>query len=723
MDDWVLSIDFGTTSTAAAIQVDGSVERIELDGAPRMPSMVFWREGAGAPGNGRLVVGQEADELSGVAPWCLERTPKRRIADETIRLGDQELRVVEVIGAVLRRVSEEALAMRGGHPPAQVRLTHPARWSRLSLDKLRRAAEVAGLTAPVFVPEPVAAATHFASARLKPGQHVAVYDLGGGTFDTAVLRRTDDSFELQSAPGGDEGLGGEDFDDRLYRYLGRQLSHQKWQSLRESTERVWMQANREFLRNARRTKEFLSRSPQYEFYMPPPIDQELLATAETFKELIAQDVQSTVAELERTVRAAGLEPHQLAAVYLAGGSSRIPLIAQTIERRLGLTPQTWDDPKAVTVLGAARLSAGAASASEAATPAQPAAAASTALETPPAPATVAATTERAIAPAAPTAAGPRRPSPRPRRPTPSLAVTAFIVALLSLGAGALGYVLAPKRSGGPASFTAAGRTTAGPITMSWPRGWSQAVNATVPNGIAMDSEIALTPGSPPGAELIAGTRGEVLGSLLLPRQLLRALPSQPSPASVHLGQYEFFRYAGLNPAGAPAMTAYALPTSGPTVLAFCLSPTQGVGPACDGIMATLHVTGNQVLPLGPNAIYAAGASSAFARLGQAIQAANLSGAATPADQAAAAGKIGTAYRSASTALQSLQGAAGPGASGPNVQLTTWLSTVGTAFAGLASAASSGDAAAYAQARAAIDRGNAVVNAALSRLAVAGYRLT
>ncbi|MGI8800713.1 MAG: Hsp70 family protein [Solirubrobacteraceae bacterium] len=353
MAGWILAIDFGTTSTAAAMRVDGVVQRLEVDGSPRMPSLVFWREGTGSERSGRLVLGEEADDLSSLAPWCLERTPKRRIGDEFMRLGEKELRVTDVIGAILRKIHEEALRTRGGEPPAEVRLTYPARWSRPRLDKLREAARIAGFDAPVFIPEPVAAAMHFANERLAVGEYVAVYDLGGGTFDTAVLRRTADSFEVVGAPGGNDELGGEDFDDRLYRYLGRQLAEDKWQALRSSKERAWAQANREFLRQARRTKEFLSRSPHSEFYAPPPVDQELHASAETFRELIVSDLEATVVELERTIKSAGLAPSDLASIYLAGGSSRIPLIARLIQRRLGQLPEYLDDPKSVVALGAA----------------------------------------------------------------------------------------------------------------------------------------------------------------------------------------------------------------------------------------------------------------------------------------------------------------------------------------------------------------------------------
>ncbi len=356
MSGWVLAIDFGTTSTAAALAVDGRVELVEIDGAPRMPSMVFWREGTGGH-TGRLVLGEEADTLSSRAPWSLERTPKRRIGDEYLLLGEQQVRVTDAIGAILRKAAEEAVSRRGGQAPSVVRLTHPARWGSTSLEKLRQAARSAGFDAPEFIPEPVGAALHFATERLGVGEHVAVYDLGGGTFDTAVLRRTEDSFEVVGAPGGNEDLGGEDFDDCLYRHLGGELEPEQWAQLRESRERTWSQANRVLLQEARRAKEILSKSPDYELYVPPPVDRDLHVTADELNTLIAPDLEGTVTELERTIRGAGLAPGDLAAIYLAGGSSRIPLVARLIQQRLGQLPDYLDDPKSVIVLGAARIPA------------------------------------------------------------------------------------------------------------------------------------------------------------------------------------------------------------------------------------------------------------------------------------------------------------------------------------------------------------------------------
>lgn len=417
MSGWAFAVDFGTTSTAAAMAVAGRVELVEVDGARRMPSAVYWREGLGGS-TGRLVLGEQAEDLALRAPWYLERTPKRRIGDEFLLLGDQEIRVVDAVAAIFRRMVDEAIARRGGEPPGEVRLTHPVRWGRASLGAFRDAARIAGFDNPTFVPEPVAAAVHFASHRLSTGEHVAVYDLGGGTFDTAVLRRTDGSFAVVGAPGGDEYLGGEDFDERLYLFLGEQLPPEVWQSLREGPDRTWTHANAQFLVEARRAKEILSTSPDHDLYLPTPVDQELNVTVAQFQDLIRADLERSVAELGRTITSAGLKPADLAAIYMVGGSSRIPLISKLIADRLGLAPETLDDPKSAIALGAAAHPADAADTAKAplvATEFASQPGAPTELASQPA-----APTERAIEPVEPTeeSTAPRREPAAPLAPPP-----------------------------------------------------------------------------------------------------------------------------------------------------------------------------------------------------------------------------------------------------------------------------------------------------------------
>jgi Hsp70 protein len=354
-DAWLLSVDFGTTATAAAMTLGEKAEVVDIDNAPRMPSMVCWKEPSnGTPG--QLLLGDAAENEAVLAPQCAERSPKRKIAQEFILLGSERIRVTDAIGQIFGHVLEEAVPVHGGRRPDELRVTHPARWGEGRLARLRAAAAVAGFHDPLLVPEPVGAAVYFAAGQLLPGDYVAVYDLGGGTFDTAVLQRAEIGFEVIGEPGGRDDLGGEDFDDRLYRYLGRRLDPEQWQTLiAPDSGRSWQRAHYDFKQDVRRAKEHLSRYPDATVRTPIPDGEDIQVSRAEFEALIREDIESTVAELERTVMAAGHSVDDLAAIYVAGGSSRIPLIWRRIEERLGKQPSTFGDPKAVIALGAARV--------------------------------------------------------------------------------------------------------------------------------------------------------------------------------------------------------------------------------------------------------------------------------------------------------------------------------------------------------------------------------
>jgi len=354
-DAWLLSVDFGTTATAAAMTVGETAEVVDIDNAPRMPSMICWKEPSnGAPG--RLLLGDAAENEAVLAPQCAERSPKRKIAQEFILLGSERIRVTDAIGQIFEHVLDEAVPVHGGRRPDELRITHPARWGEGRLAKLRAAAAVAGFDDPLLVPEPVGAAVYFATGQLLPGDLVAVYDLGGGTFDTAVLQRAEIGFEVVGEPGGRDDLGGEDFDDRLYRWLGHRLDPEQWQTLiAPDSGRSWQRAHYDFKQDVRRAKEHLSRYPDATVRTPIPDGEDIQVSRAEFEALIGEDIESTVVELERTVNAAGHSVDDLAAIYVAGGSSRIPLIWRRIEQQLGKQPSTFGDPKAVIALGAARI--------------------------------------------------------------------------------------------------------------------------------------------------------------------------------------------------------------------------------------------------------------------------------------------------------------------------------------------------------------------------------
>ena len=302
---WVLSVDFGTSATSAAMGRDGGAQLVAVDGGlPRMLSNVFWHQSSG-----HLLLGDVADNASATMPWCYEPCPKRKLGQEYLLLGDERVRVSDAVGAILRSVAQDATRMQGGEREVQVRLTHPVRWGAERRNALIEAAAVAGLDEPELVLEPVAAAMHYASERLRPGEHVAVYDLGGGTFDTAVLQRTETGFTVVGVPGGRNGFGGEEFDDRLYRFLGDQLPEDEWLRLRSRSEAegdtAWPKANRQFQRNVRRAKELLTKTSQVDVLVPSPVNRELVLTAEDLNSLIGVDIDDSVDELERTIHTAG----------------------------------------------------------------------------------------------------------------------------------------------------------------------------------------------------------------------------------------------------------------------------------------------------------------------------------------------------------------------------------------------------------------------------------
>jgi actin-like ATPase involved in cell morphogenesis len=348
---WNLAIDFGTSNTTGATWADGVVEPVEVDGRRQVPSVVL------LSADGTWVVGRQADNQSAVVPERVERAPKRRLGKgRTLLLGGQAVPITSAVAALLGPHTAAARARHAGDP-GHIVLTHPARWGPERLDVLRTAAHEAGFPRVELVPEPVAAA-HYVDDPLEVGQHVAVYDLGGGTFDTCVVRRTETSYKVVGLPGGNERIGGEDFDHRMYQHLGAAVGREDpaaWDNMQTSDERQWQRAAADLLTNARDAKEQLSRNPRASVYVGP-IERDITVTRDEFEALVADDVDRTVDEMSRTIANAGLTEAEIAKVYLVGGSSRLPLVQQRMGARFGDRVSTWDDPKGVVVLGAAKFS-------------------------------------------------------------------------------------------------------------------------------------------------------------------------------------------------------------------------------------------------------------------------------------------------------------------------------------------------------------------------------
>jgi outer membrane protein assembly factor BamB/Ethanolamine utilization protein EutJ (predicted chaperonin) len=351
-DSWALAIDFGTSRTAGAMASDATVTALEVEGNRWMASMVLLDP------DGRLLVGTAADNQAGVYPDRIERTPKRLVGSSApLVLGGEPVDVGDAIAALLRVFVDEGRLRRNGRDPSICVLTHPVRWEDARREFLEEVAQRAGLPDPRLVEEPVAAAIHYVSDQVGVGEYVGVYDLGGGTFDTAVLRRTDDGFETVGAPGGDEFIGGEHFDHHLFRFFGECLAAddaELWEQMATSGERKWKRAGADLLVQARRAKEALSSYPQTQVFVPVA-DRDIVVTRAQFEDMIREEVERTVDEMDDTIASAGLQPDELTAIYLVGGSSRIPLVVQLMTERFGSRIATRDEPKSVVALGAAKV--------------------------------------------------------------------------------------------------------------------------------------------------------------------------------------------------------------------------------------------------------------------------------------------------------------------------------------------------------------------------------
>ena len=243
---YTLAIDYGTSFTAAAIRSGGETELVEVEDGRRFASGVFLAE------DGALLVGRVALNQARRDPERFERTPKRLVGQPAVLLAGRAVEVTALIAAVLARVAEAARQGQGGSEPEAVVLTHPAEWGPERRGVLEAAAHKAGIGAVRLMSEPEAAAWFFVSDRrgeepaISVGRSVAVYDLGGGTFDTAVLRRRwGADFELAGPPGGLDWFGGEAFDERIFELVLNRLyarDPEIWRHLKQPESPSWQRA-------------------------------------------------------------------------------------------------------------------------------------------------------------------------------------------------------------------------------------------------------------------------------------------------------------------------------------------------------------------------------------------------------------------------------------------------------------------------------------------------
>ena len=365
--DRIVGIDLGTTNSLVAfMQGEGPVIVPGEDGSNLVPSVVALDE------NNHIIVGNAARKYLIETPersvYSIKRLMGRgvediqdelklfpfRLAEDLqpgevlrIRLGEKTFTPPEIAAFILRQLKRNAERFFGG-PVTKAVITVPAYFNDAQRQATKDAGRIAGLEVVRLVNEPTAASLAYGLDKKQNGI-VAVYDLGGGTFDISVLRLHDGIFEV-IATNGDTHLGGDDIDNLLIRIalddirgdLGMDLSR-----------------NGEIVATIRKavieTKIALSAqdSAKLDIELPEGKRYQREITREQFEQLASPVIDRTVAPCKQVLRDAGLKPEQIDEVVLVGGSTRIPKVRALVEQLFQRTPHTELNPDEVVALGAA----------------------------------------------------------------------------------------------------------------------------------------------------------------------------------------------------------------------------------------------------------------------------------------------------------------------------------------------------------------------------------
>ncbi|MFE4823244.1 Hsp70 family protein [Streptomyces sp. NPDC056704] len=343
MHEPVLVVDFGTTSTAAALLVDGQLELLQEPATGRLG----WPSSVLVDGE-EILVGSLATRRKGVRSANYRSEIKRLLSHNQASVIDgRQYSPGELVTAILATLRREAEAVHGG-PVTHAVLTVPAayRTGDRRNEQMISAGEAAGFTAVELLPEPVAAALSTPSGQpFQPGDLVLAYDFGGGTFDSALVHVGSRDHEVV-ASSALEDCGGYDIDERVAAHLC---------ALHEDIEKLYNATNRgrlEVMDAAQALKHQLSDRPDGAEEIKS-LGVEVLLTREQFDALVGDLVDRTVECCRALLDSSGYAAEHLNGVFITGGSSRMPLVATALEAAFGSAPRTARDPELAVVRGAA----------------------------------------------------------------------------------------------------------------------------------------------------------------------------------------------------------------------------------------------------------------------------------------------------------------------------------------------------------------------------------
>src|SRR5215204_792353 len=368
----VIGIDLGTTNSCVAVMEGATPKVIEnAEGARTTPSIVAFTD------DGERLVGQPAKRQAVTNPektiFAVKRLVGRRYDDPMVE-KDKKLVPYKITKAgngdawveadgktyspsqisafTLQKMKETAEAYLGQKVEKAV-ITVPAYFNDAQRQATKDAGKIAGLEVLRIINEPTAAALAYGLEK-NEGKKIAVYDLGGGTFDVSILEIGDGVFEVKST-NGDTFLGGEDFDLRIVDYLADEFKKEQSVDLRK--DKLALQRLKE---EAEKAKKELSFTNQYEVNLPfismnqsGPLHLNIKLSRAKLEALVEDLIQKTVGPCENALKDAGLKKSDIDEVILVGGMTRMPKVVETVKEFFGREPHKGVNPDEVVALGAA----------------------------------------------------------------------------------------------------------------------------------------------------------------------------------------------------------------------------------------------------------------------------------------------------------------------------------------------------------------------------------
>ena len=344
----IIGIDLGTTNSCVAVMEGGEAVVIpNAEGNRTTPSVVAFSK------NGERLVGQIAKRQAVTNPDNTVISIKRKMgSDAKVNIEGDTFSPQEISAMILQKLKGDAESYLG-QKVTQAVITVPAYFSDSQRQATKDAGKIAGLEVLRIINEPTAAALAYGVDKDNTEQKIMVYDLGGGTFDVSILDIGDGVFEVLATSGNNK-LGGDDFDEKIIEYLVSEFK--KSNGIDLSQDKSAMQRLKEA---AEKAKIELSGMTQTNINLPfitadstGPKHLDITLTRAKFEELIGDLVQSTTGPVNQALKDAGLTPADIAQVLLVGGSTRVPLVQETVKKITGKEPNKGINPDECVAIGA-----------------------------------------------------------------------------------------------------------------------------------------------------------------------------------------------------------------------------------------------------------------------------------------------------------------------------------------------------------------------------------